>query len=615
MAKISIETHNLTVQATSGSTIIPIVLEEECVANDVYTSGGTLTPSNLTLSRMGTDIVLRWNANTSPAGIGTVIIVEGQDAQGNIITDAMAFNQQGAQYNITVSGPSDIEGDAGSGTYSIQSTVNGAFGVVSQDNNWITVQSVTKTTSNAGSAVLSWTRNDGDTRYAVVRTDVRFQYNPYVATVFTIFTQETYVARESKLVFEPNSANVNYAAGTYTSNAPVMENINALSVSNISGNMDIQSASIDPEKGSLIIVYGENNTSDELSAVISVEGTGTSGTVIANFYLYQGSYSYLVSPIWKTTVVEATGRDYINYILSTEGNVVYNGRAYQMPGEDSINFELNEIVRDYVDNTLWWRPGYQTPLGWQRTFTLEMENGNVSDYVFTKDWSYVERDYSSTPLICLNEPIINTIPEGCFVPVCVFSPQRAGNTSFTTTDTQGNRNITYTVDLDNPRQARYLFTATNGYKYGLSGSGLDKGSIYEGTDRCFTPFVIYYENAYGGIDALPIQGKVTASDKITAYTTRNAVRVPSADFSYRRYLNDINKTWELNTRYLSDLQSSRMHHLIESTLVYLYDVAADTVTPVVIDENSLTYKTYKNQGRQFYNYTFKVRESQNKIRK
>lgn len=612
MAQISIQTHNLTVAPTSGSTIIPITMDEGVIGVRAYASGGTFTPS-VELSRMGTDILLEWTKNPSDDERGTIIVVEAQDALGNTITDVMAFNQIG-KYNITISGPVDLEGDMGSGTYSISTSINGTLGVFSQDN-WLTVQSVTKTTSNAGSAVLSWTRNEEDPRYAIVRANVTYQFNPYSSTVFMVFTQGIYVPRESKLSYEPNSVNVNYAAGTYTSNTPVTENVSGLTVTNVSGNMDITSADIDPENGRLIIVYGENDTSDELSATITVSGTGVSGTVTTSFYIYQGSYSYLVSPIWKTTVVEATGRDFINYTLSTDGDVVYSGRAYQMPGEGSINFELNEIVRDYVDNTLWWREGYQTPLGWQRTFTLEMEDGTVGDYVFTKDWSYREMYYDRRPLICLNEPIINTIPEGCFVPVCVFSPQRAGNTSFTTTNTQGERNVAYTVNLDNPRQARYLFTATNGYKYGLSGSGMSMNRVYEGTDRCFTPYVLYYENAYGGIDALPIQGKVTATDKITSYTTKNAVRVPSISFSYRRYLNDIQKSWELNTKYLSDLQASRMHHLIESTLVYLYDVAADAVYPVVIDENSLTYKTYKNQGRKFFNYTFKVRQSQNKIRK
>ena len=614
MARISIETHNLTVQATSGNTIIPIAMDDGCIGVDVYTSGGTLTPSSLRLSRMGSDILLEWNANNSTAGLGTVIVVEAQDRSGNTITDAMAFNQLGSSYNISVNGPVDFEGDTISATIPFNSTTNGTFSVASQSS-WITVRSVTKLTSNAGNTILTFPENYGDPRYGVVRFQVSYQNNPYSTVFYVVYSQGIYVPKESSLVYEPNSVSVNYNAGTYTSNAPTMQNISGLSVRSVTGTMNITSTEIDQENGRLIVNYEANNGDDELNATITIGGTGTSGDVTTVFYIYQGSYSYVVNPIWKTTVVDITGRDYINYTISTDGNVVYSGRAYQMPGDGSISFELNEIVRDYVDNTLWWRSGYQTPLGWQRTFTLEMDNGDTGDYIFTKDWSYVERDYSSNQLICLNEPIINTIPEGCFVPVCVFSPQRAGNTSFTTTNTQGNRSITYTVDLDNPRQARYLFTAVNGYKYGIFGPGMVKDEIYTGTDRCFTPFVLYYENAYGGIDALPIQGKVTASDKITSYTTRNAVRVPSTSFSYRRYLNDISKTWELNTKYLSDLQSSRMHHLIESTLVYLYDVAADKLFPVVIDENSLTYKTYKNQGRKFYNYTFKVRESQNKIRK
>ena len=58
-----------------------------------------------------------------------------------------------------------------------------------------------------------------------------------------------------------------------------------------------------------------------------------------------------------------------------------------------------------------------------------------------------------------------------------------------------------------------------------------------------------------------------------------------------------------------------MHHLLESTMVYVYDMYEDKLIPAVIDETTVTYKTYKNQGRKFFNYSFKVQESQRKIRK
>lgn len=607
MAKVTIETHNATVQASSGRSIFNVAYSG-CTAQSATVSGGNFTPT-VSLNASG-QLVVEWQANTSGAGRGCIITV----TASNGASDVLAFNQQGNSYNVSMSGPRDIEGEEANNSYQISSNVGGSVSVVSESS-WVSVNSVTKTAVNNATAVLSVTRNNGDPRFGVVKCTWNMQFNPYNIIYYMVLTQGTYVVAESSLVYTPNSANVGYNGGTYTSPAATMQNVTGLTVRNVSGDMDIQSVDIDSSNGVLVVVYGANNGSGNKSATISVRGTGVSGYISTSFYLYQGTYSYMVNPIWKTTVVEVAGQGYVDYTVSTEGDVIYSGRAYQMPGEENINFELNEIVRDYVDNYLWWRGGYQTPAGWQRTFTLTLGNGGGGDYIFTKDWSYQEKNYSSTSLICLNEPIIKEIPAGCFVPVCVFSPQRVGDVSFVYTNTQGNTPLAYGVHLDNPRQARYLYVSTPGYKYGFEGGGISNRDVYRGAADCKTRYVLYYENAYGGIDALPVQGNATATDKITAYTTKNAVRVPSTSFSYRRYLNEIQKSWEFKTGYLSDEQASRMHHLIESTMVYVWDIETATLYPVVIDETSLTYKTYKNQGRKFFNYSFKVRESQDKIRK
>lgn len=614
MARVTIETHNVTVQATSGRSLFNLTMDQGCVGYNAYTSGGTASNVSASLNRTGDILILEWQPNTSPAGVATLVVVEAQDQYGTVIRDVMAFNQQGTQYNLNLSGPRDIEGDAGTGTYSITSTIAGTYGVYSESS-WLTVNSVTKTGTNQGNAVLSYTQNNGEPRYGIVRSVFSFQYNPYSSTYYTVLTQGTYVERTSTLVYSPNSANISYNGGTFTSPAPTMENVGSLTVRDVSGDISITSVDIDSTSGRLVVVYGANNGDSNKSATITVRGIGVNGYVTASFYLYQGTYSYLVNPIWKTTTVEVAGRSYVDYTISTEGLTVYSGRAYQMPDEETISFELNEIVRDYVDNYLWWRAGYQTPAGWQRTFEVEMDNGDGGEYIFTKDWSYVEKNYSSTPLICLNEPIIKEIPAGCFVPVCVFSPQRVGNVSFVYTNTQGNTPLAYGVHLDNPRQARYLYVSSPGYKYGFEGGGISNRDVYRGAADCKTRYVLYYENAYGGIDAMPIQGNALLTDKIDAYTMKNSVRVPSTSFSYRRYLNQITKTWQFNTSYLSDEQASRMHHLLESTMVYVYDIETDSLFPAVIDETSVTYKTFKNQGRKFFNYSFKVRESQDKIRK
>lgn len=602
MAKVTIQTHNATVRYTASSTTFTVTYTD-CTPVSAEVSGGTFTPS---VSLSSGNLVIQWAANTSTAGRACIIVVTAQDTQGNNVRDVMAFNQNGSSYNVSVSGSRDVDGNSGSGSYSITTTAGGTIGVYS-DATWIDVNSVTKTGSNTGTALLTFDRNHNDTRFGIVRVVFSFQNNPYNATYYMVLTQGTYVEQTSTLSYTPNSANVGYDAGSFTSVSPAMSNVGNLGIQSRSGNMTINSASIESSTGRLIVSYGANNGSTTLEETFVISGTGLNGTITTTFSLYQGSYSYAVNPIWKTTTVEVQGRSYVDYTVSTDGYVVYSGRAYQLPDTEEISFELNEIVRDYIDNTLWWREGYQTPSGWQRTFTVELDNGTTGDYIFTKDWSYVEKGYSSSSFICLNDPIINEIPVGCFVPVCVFSPQKAGNVIFTTNDEL------YTVNLNNPRQARYLSVSTPGRWYGYVDNTFHL--VYEGVADCKSKYVVYYENAFGGIDAMPIQGNVLQTDKITSYTTKNAVRVPSNNFSYRRYLNQISPSWELRTGYLSDEQASKMHHLIESTLVYLYDIEKAEVYPVVIDDSSVQYKTFKNQGRKFFNYTFNVRSSQDKIRK
>lgn len=615
MAKVTIEVHNISVPGTSGSRTFQVSYTS-CVPVSVSTEGGNMQFTNLSLDNQG-NVVAQWGENNTGAERATVITVTAEDTGGGVVTGLLAFNQNGGNYNVTIDGEMTLTSDVGSKSYSIISTNPGNFNAYSETP-WLSVSTLQKTSPNAGTMVLSYVRNQDLPRLGVVRFVFSFESYPYNAYHYMVLYQPTYLPptpSSSSISYNPDTVSVNYSAGSFTSNPPLLTNVGNLTVRNVSGTMNITSVDIDPNNGRLIVVYGANTSSNDLSATISVRGTGASGYVSTTFYIYQSSYKYVVGPIWKTMTVDVEGKPFVDYTISTEGDVIYSGRAYRMPGKDNISFEINEVVRDYIDNYLWWRQGYQTPLGWQRTFTLEMTDGSKTDYIFTKDWSYEEKNYSSTAVICLNDPIIKQIPAGCFVPVCVFSPQRAGTTSFNQTNTQGSTTSAYSVNLNNSRQARYLFISTPGYKYGYSGAGLSNNEVYEGAADCKTRYVLYYENAFGGFDALPIQGNALATDNITAYTTKNSVSVPSRDFSYRRYLNEITKTWKLNTTYLSDEQASKMHHLIESTEVYLYDIETTEVYPVVIDDTSVEYKTYKNQGRKFFNYSFNVKESQNKIRK
>lgn len=157
---------------------------------------------------------------------------------------------------------------------------------------------------------------------------------------------------------------------------------------------------------------------------------------------------------------------------------------------------------------------------------------------------------------------------------------------------------------------RYNITAEPGYKYGCL------GKTYKTVSACEARYSLYYINAYGGVDVLPCKGKSSMKkDNITRYNYSRTFRNNTLEFENTNYLSEIKTTWQLHTGYMVDTQSEKMHHLVESTCVFLYDALEQTYTPVVMTDKTLEYKTFHNQGRTFYDYTINIEESQSKERR
>lgn len=141
------------------------------------------------------------------------------------------------------------------------------------------------------------------------------------------------------------------------------------------------------------------------------------------------------------------------------------------------------------------------------------------------------------------------------------------------------------------------------------------GATYRFVDTC-TRYALYYVNAYGGWDTLVMDGTDMERDELTRH---EASRVyDNTDRQNRgtvNHVNDVQKSWKLHTGYLTDEQSGRMHHLLNSVQVYLYDMEEDAFLPVVLTGTSTEYKTYRNQGRRLVSYEIQARLAQDRIRR
>ena len=83
----------------------------------------------------------------------------------------------------------------------------------------------------------------------------------------------------------------------------------------------------------------------------------------------------------------------------------------------------------------------------------------------------------------------------------------------------------------------------------------------------------------------------------------------------KNYAVEITKRMTLHTSWMSDEESSRMHHLLNSPEVYLYDMEEGKFIPVLLTNTTTEYKTYKGNGGRLVNYAIEVEYANERVRR
>lgn len=314
-------------------------------------------------------------------------------------------------------------------------------------------------------------------------------------------------------------------------------------------------------------------------------------------------------PIWKDKVIDL-GAAEMEFRITVGGNTIYSGKAIARPGVATAKVRINDICADYLVNTL--------PTITDTTFTsfslpafvVQKNVGGtwttVDTVTFYNDWSY---DYGFTGDE-LSVPINGHITADMFV---LYSKKNiTGGIGASYTKKNGSVVSRTSVVSPTPNDGTCCFDAS---------SVTDTASIrigsnyYDVVDSCHK-WALYYVNALGGWDQFLLEGTDIESDSLERW-----VREQEYDNSNKsnrgkvNYVNEVTKSWTLNTGLLTDAQSARMHHLINSTMVFLCDIATDSFYPVVITDTTCEYKTYANQGHKMFNYRVTIELAQNRIRR
>lgn len=336
-----------------------------------------------------------------------------------------------------------------------------------------------------------------------------------------------------------------------------------------------------------------------------------------------------IVPIWKDTYVkfyseEETPEYYITIqYFGDEEKVVYNGKTFGFkPSSSSALYlseiYLNAIVKDYLKTKVdkkYIRIGSIT-FGHSQAIVRVYNSINDSiigeEYVFVDDYSYEDIGYEYG-ILCLNRPIkknVANVP----LPVSFYDytddPNEIIYCKCRLRDEEGEEIATFN-SLYSYYKCVCLFNGVLGKNnfYWIGEDGIEEFLIQYTIDDCKSNYAYYYKNALGGYDVLCVSGKMVQVDNLE----RKTIEVYKD--GKQNFENVITRTYSTFTGYLTEEQSLLMHHLLNSTEVYLYDIQEATYVPVVLTNTSTEYKTKQNQNKKMISYNITCEEATKKYRR
>lgn len=327
-------------------------------------------------------------------------------------------------------------------------------------------------------------------------------------------------------------------------------------------------------------------------------------------------------PMWRDYFVILGEGEAIDYSIQVGGVTIYNGTAYAKPNQAEVRIRINDICADYLVNTLpeLGEGGVSGSIE-APTFAVEVDSEIIAEVQFINDWSYEyghNTSDASAPIdgvVDYRQPIVYSSYKEAVEAKLVFSD---GTTMMMllamshSADFNGDFNDDFAAAVGGASAGSAVIRPSEWD--GLSEVHID-GHIYKVENSC-QRYALYYANAYGGWDTYLIRGTAQQSDALTRHThTRNYDNSASRNRGVFNYLTEVAPAWTFKTGYLTDDQSSRMHHLLGTTEAFLLDMQSGELLPVNVSAKTADRLTWKNNGRQFPTYKINVELAQTRLRR
>lgn len=356
-------------------------------------------------------------------------------------------------------------------------------------------------------------------------------------------------------------------------------------------------------------------------------------------------------PIW----VDLRSRDIltpVEYSITSlsDDKVIYYGKVYAKDENNQILIDISDIVRNYIEvfyndigdsgsGVYLKNSGSINGIYAINTFRIQGINDSsvlnppyevtVKYDYNTNEASYSRYDYIIDDYGVANYPIINRISSNQLLYINPYSVNTGYGTNYVQLrrfNQSGNQTVIWSGQVP---ENTIGYGALPLIEVNYTGSIINLGEVgdiirvyvtnndisntysqdYILVNDCNLQYALVYVNETGGIDSLLIEGKsvVKYNNKRTNIKLYND-RIKRSDFENKTLKSDITKSYTLTTGYLSDEESSRMKHLLNSNKVWIQDFVNKTFTAVNITSNSYSVLNYEND--KMFTYTINLDESQ-----
>ena len=296
-----------------------------------------------------------------------------------------------------------------------------------------------------------------------------------------------------------------------------------------------------------------------------------------------------------------------------DGAVIFSGRAYLRPDEDTIKVKINDIAADYLAHTFPDTEQAFTPAEVSKTFAVYAGGVLVENVTFYNDWSY-NPEWDITTM-GMSDPITDVLDPRQLLVISVPSAGVELTARITLSDGTiitraitpgGSYNASFNWSYEKGGTREPGIVVFNLAEYPTAVSVDINGTEYRVVNTC-ARYAVYYINAYGGWDSLVLaHGKRT--DNLTRHTTKyDYDNSDPSNRGARDYAVEVSPSWELITDWLT--RGDKMHHLLNSPFVYLYDLEEQVFIPVNLENTDTEYR------ERFTNYTFNARLAREQYRR